>query len=125
MTKKPAAQAPTPAAVAAEPPKARTVPKHAPADYYTLPLDLFSVADLTDALGIERAAAILGTSSRAIYTVRNTNEMGLERVAKLQAAIQKDEAAARRRLVQMRNLQAIRRAQRGTSDTTTEETTCN
>lgn len=124
MTKKPAAPA-TPAVEVDETPKRRPVPKHAPADYYTLPLDLFSVADLTDALGIERAAAILGTSSRAIYTVRNTNEMGLERVAKLQAAIQKDETAARRRLVQMRNLQAIRRAQRSISDTTTEETTCN
>ena len=83
-----------------------------PEDFYTLPLDLFSVTDLTDAIGIERAATILGTSSRAIYTVRNTNEMGLERVAKLQAAITKDETAARARLVRMRNLQSIRRAAR-------------
>jgi hypothetical protein len=83
-----------------------------PEDYYTLPLDLFSVTDLTDALGIERAAALLGTSSRAIYTVRNTNEMGLERVGKLQAAIREDETGHRARLVQMRNLQSIRSAQR-------------
>lgn len=84
-----------------------------PEDYYVLPLDLFSVTDLTDAIGIERAAELLGTSSRAIYTVRNTNEMGLERVAKLQAEIKLDEEAARKRLVQMRNLQSIRRAGRG------------
>lgn len=83
-----------------------------PEDYYTLPLDLFSVTDLTDALGVERSADILGTSCRAIYTVRNTNEMGLERVAKLQAAIAQDETGARRRLVQMRNLQSIREAAR-------------
>jgi hypothetical protein len=84
-----------------------------PEDYYTLPLDLFSVTDLTDALGIERAAGVLGTSCRAIYTVRNTNEMGQERVVKLQAAIGQDEPGARARLVRMRNLQSIRRAQRG------------
>lgn len=84
-----------------------------PEDYYTLPLDLFSVTDLTDALGIDRAAKLLGTSSRAIYTVRNTNEMGLERVATLQAAIREDETGVRARLVRMRNLQFIRRAQRG------------
>jgi len=83
-----------------------------PEDFYTLPLDLFSVTDLTDALGIERAALVLGTSSRAIYTVRNTNEMGLNRIAKLQIAIMKDEQGARQRLVQMRNLQALRTAQR-------------
>lgn len=83
-----------------------------PEDFYTLPLDLFSVADLTDALGIERAAKILATSARAIYTVRNTNEMGLERIAKLQAAILKDETSARARLVRIRNLQSLRHAGR-------------
>lgn len=93
--------------------KKPTASERKPEDYYTLPLDLFSVTDLTDALSIERAADILGTSCRAIYTVRNTNEMGLERVAKLQAAIVKDEAGARQRLVRMRYLQAIRRASRG------------
>jgi len=93
--------------------KTAVLAERKPEDYYTLPLDLFSVTDLTDALGIERAAKLLGTSSRAIYTVRNTNEMGLERVALLQAAIRMDETGARARLVQMRNLQSIRRAQRG------------
>lgn len=110
MSKQPAAsKKATPAPVAAKPAR----PERKPEDYYTLPLELFSVTDLTDAIGIERAASILGTSARAIYTVRNTNEMGPERVAKLQAAIGKDEAGARARLVSMRNLQSIRRAQRG------------
>lgn len=96
-----------------------------PEDFYTLPLDLFSVTDLTDALGIENAAAILGTSCRAIYTVRNTNEMGLERVAKLQAAILENETHARQRLVRMRNLQSIRHTQRAAKTTTEETTPCN
>jgi hypothetical protein len=94
-------------------PKPAAIAERKPEDYYTLPLDLFSVTDLTDALGIDRAAKLLGTSARAIYTVRNTNEMGLDRVGKLQAAIGEDEPGARARLVRMRNLQSIRRAQRG------------
>jgi len=94
-----------------------------PEDYYTLPLELFSVTDLTDALGIEHAAKILGTSSRAIYTVRNTSEMGLDRIAKLQAAIAKNEQAARRRLVIVRNQQAIRAANRAARNPETEPTT--
>lgn len=119
MSKKPAPPKPETEA------KPRYVPpKRKPEEFYTLPLELFSVADLTDALGIDRAATILGTSSRAIYTVRNTNEMGLERVAKLQKAIREDETGARSRLVQMRNLQAMRRASRPeTSETTTTEET--
>jgi hypothetical protein len=101
-----------PVSVEVVPVPAPVRPTHKPEDYYTLPLDLFSVTDLTDALGIEAAAKILGTSCRAIYTVRNTNEMGLERVAKLQEAIKRDETQARRRLVQMRNLQTIRQTAR-------------
>jgi hypothetical protein len=89
-----------------------------PGDFYTLPLDLFSVADLTDAIGIPRSAEILGTSHRAIYTVRNTNEMGLDRIAKLHAAIKQDEAAARSRLVRLRNLQTMRRDARAEHATT-------
>lgn len=80
-----------------------------PAEYFTLPLELFSVADLTDALGIPVAADLLGVSCRVVYTVRNTNQMGLERLHQLQAAVRKDEKAARSRLVQLRNMQQLRR----------------
>jgi len=84
-----------------------------PEDYFTLELELFSVSDLTDALGIPLAAKLLGTSCRSLYTVRNTNEMGPERLGKLQAAVRKDEKTARARLVQLRNMQQLRRASRG------------
>lgn len=83
-----------------------------PEDYFDLPLELFSVADLTDALGIPEAAELLDTSCRSVYTVRNTNEMGLERLGILQEAVRKDEKAARARLVQRRNMQQLRRAGR-------------
>ena len=83
-----------------------------PEDYFELPLELFSVADLTDALGIPKAAALLDTTCRSLYTVRNTNEMGLERLGVLQEAVRADEKAARARLVQRRNMQQLRRAGR-------------
>lgn len=83
-----------------------------PEAYFDLPLELFSVADLTDALGIPAAAALLGTSCRSLYTVRNTNEMGPERLGKLQDAVRKHEKTARARLVQRRNMQQLRRAAR-------------
>lgn len=79
-----------------------------PAEYQTLALELFRVADLTDALGIERAAQLLHTTKRAIYTVRNTNVMSSERAAILINEIRKDEAKCRGRLVQKRNLQLVR-----------------
>ena len=44
-----------------------------PADYAALPLELWTVTDLTDALTVDKAAALLKTSKRAIYTIRNTN----------------------------------------------------
>lgn len=84
--------------------------ERAPEEFFTLPLELFSVADLTDALTCQVAADLLDTSCRAIYTARNTNEMGVDRLHVLQAAIRKDEQAARSRLVQTRNMQSLRRA---------------
>jgi hypothetical protein len=47
-----------------------------------------------------------------LYTVRHTNEMGLERLRVLQHAVRQDEKAARARLVQRRNMQQLRRAAR-------------
>jgi hypothetical protein len=44
-----------------------------PADYATLPLELWTVTDLTDALTVDVSAALLKTTQRAIYTIRNTN----------------------------------------------------
>lgn len=91
---------------------AATRTERKPEAYFDLPLELFSVADLTDALGIPEAAKLLGTSCRSLYTVRNTNEMGLERLQVLQHAVRQDEKAARARLVQRRNMQQLRRAAR-------------
>jgi hypothetical protein len=70
-----------------------------PADYLTLPLALFTITDLTDALGIDRAAEVLGCNRRYIYTVRNSNALANARVAQLIDAAAQDEAACRQRLV--------------------------
>jgi len=83
-----------------------------PVDYLTLPLELFTVTDLTDALGVERAAGLFATSKRAIYTVRNTNVLSQERVLTLINEIKKDEPGYRQKLVIKRNMQLTRAKQR-------------
>jgi hypothetical protein len=88
------------------------MPAAQPVDYLTLQLELFSVTDLTDALGVDRAAALFDTSKRAIYTVRNTNVLSQERVLILINEIKKDEASYRQKLVIKRNMQKQRAVQR-------------
>lgn len=83
-----------------------------PVDYLTIPLELFTVTDLTDALGVERAAELFDTSKRAIYTVRNTNVLSQERVLMLINAIKTNEAHYRQCLVIKRNMQLVRAQQR-------------
>ena len=79
-------------------------------DYMTLPLAEFTVRDLTDAIGVEAAATLLGTSRRAIYTTRNTNRIGIDRTMKLIQAIQANEQEFRMRLTVTRNLKSARQA---------------
>jgi len=79
-----------------------------PVDYRRLPLELFTVKDLTDAIGVARSAEILKTSDRAIYTVRNTNTLSEDRALQLIREIKTDEDAFRTRLVIKRNLQKAR-----------------
>lgn len=83
-------------------------PAAKPSDYQTLPLELFSVADLTDALGIEKSAELFKTTKRAIYTVRNTNVLSPDRASVLIEEIRKNETRCRQSLMQKRNLQYIR-----------------
>lgn len=83
-----------------------------PVDYLTLPLELFTVTDLTDAIGVERAAELLNTSKRAIYTVRNTNVLSQERVLALINEVKTDETGYRQKLVIKRNMQLTRAKQR-------------
>lgn len=77
-------------------------------DYMTLPLADFTVRDLTDALGVEVAATLLNTSRRAIYTTRNTNRIGVDRIMKMIEAIRANEQECRTRLTVTRNLKAQR-----------------
>lgn len=79
-----------------------------PADYTTLPLELWTVTDLTDALTVEKSAELLNTTKRAIYTIRNTSIQSVERTMTLIAAVRTDEEACRRRLIVIRNAQHVR-----------------
>lgn len=81
-------------------------------DYMTLPLEQFTVTDLTDAIGVIKSAELLSTSRRAIYTIRNTNVLHVDRVLLLINEVRKDEQTLRQRLVVMRNMQAERQARR-------------
>lgn len=77
-------------------------------DFATCPLEQLSVKDLTDALGIAKAAELLNTTARAMYTVRNTSALGAPRMMALIAAVKEDEATCRQRLIVTRRLQAER-----------------
>lgn len=79
-------------------------------DYMTLPLEQFTVRDMTDALGVLASANLLGTTRRAIYTTRNTNKIGTDRALQLINEIRKNEAECRTRLVVTRNMRAARAA---------------
>ncbi len=67
-------------------------------DYMTRPLELLTVSELTDAVGIKRSAELLGVSQRVVYTIRNTNRVGVERQMALINEIRKDENTCRMRL---------------------------
>lgn len=82
--------------------------KRAPADYFNLPLELWSVRDLTDALGLTKSAALLSTSLRTIYTTRNKSILSAARLSKLIDAVRADEMACRGQLVAIRNRDANR-----------------
>ena len=79
-----------------------------PSEYTTLPLELWTVTDLTDALTVEVAAALLNTTKRTIYTTRSTNIIAVDRAVILIDAVRKDEANCRQRLVVRRNAQHTR-----------------
>lgn len=75
-------------------------------DYMTLPLERFTIRDLTDAIGIAESSVLLATTPRAIYTQRNTGKISVERMQKLIAQVRSNESHYRERLAIKRNMQA-------------------
>lgn len=75
-------------------------------DYMTLPLERFTIRDLTDAIGIAESSLLLATTPRAIYTQRNTGKISVERMQKLIAQVRNNEQHYRERLAIKRNMQA-------------------
>jgi hypothetical protein len=86
--------------------------EHKTVDYMTLPLEQFTVTDLTDAIGVAESATLLNTSKRAVYTIRNTNVLHVDRVLQLINAVRAKEPELRARLSVMRNMQRERKARR-------------
>lgn len=82
--------------------------KHTPNDYFTLPLELWSYRDLTDALGIPKCCELLGTSPRSMYSTRSNPIVSAKRMQVLIDAVRANEDEMRRKLVVIRNTQAQR-----------------
>jgi hypothetical protein len=83
-----------------------------PAEYQTLPLELWTITDLTDALTVEASADLLKTTKRAIYTIRNTDVLAIDRRERLIGAVRENEDMLRRRLMVLRNAQHTRASKR-------------
>lgn len=77
----------------------------APIDYMTLPLEKFTIRDLTDAIGIAESAQVLDTTTRAIYTQRNTQRISVDRMQRLVVHLRENEAYYRERLAIKRAMQ--------------------
>lgn len=76
---------------------------HKPSKFYrTAPLEEWTVADLTDALGLTESADVLNASMRTIYTIRHTGKVSIARQSALMAAVRANESAFRDRLVLIR-----------------------
>lgn len=82
--------------------------KHAPGDYFLLPVEQWTVRDLTDALGVDASVKLLGSTRRSLYTSRNKSIIGRTRLLKLIDAVRADEATCRSQLVAIRNRDAQR-----------------
>lgn len=74
-----------------------------PVDYFKLPIEVWTVKDLTDATGIAGAATLLGTSEGAIRMGRHRKYLRLDRIQALQDEVRRDEKAYRSKLVTIRN----------------------
>jgi hypothetical protein len=85
-------------------------PVRTPEDYATLAIDAMTLKELTDGLDVKVAAEVLNTSTRAIYTVRNTNVVGVDRMLALRAAFKEREEMCRTRLVTRAMLRLARHA---------------
>lgn len=83
----------------------------APIDYMTLPLEKFTIRDLTDAIGIAESAQVLDTTTRAIYTQRNTQRISVDRMQRLVVHLRENEAHYRERLAIKRSMQEAQTAE--------------
>lgn len=82
-----------------------------PAEFLTKPLELWTVRDLTDALGYQLAAAVVGTSKAGIAQMRHRRSATSERLQRLRDAVAANEDDYRKALVScLTNRKARQRA---------------
>lgn len=93
----------TEAAIQHEP----ALPKRDPVDYLTLPLEAWTLVDLTNAIGLERTQELFETSRGNVRVLRHRNRTAAARMELLYAEVRKDEARIRRQLVTKYTTQAI------------------
>lgn len=82
--------------------------KHTPGDYFTLPIEQWTVRDLTDALGVDASVKLLNSTRRSLYTSRNKSIIGRARLMRLIDAVRANEIECRSKLVALRNRDANR-----------------
>lgn len=88
------------------------LPKRDPVDYLTLPLEAWTLVDLSNALGLERTQSLFNTSRGNVRVLRHRNRTSTARMELLYAEVRKDEARIRRALVTKYTAQAIINSQK-------------
>jgi hypothetical protein len=81
-----------------------------PEEYATLPLERWTLVDMTDAIGVPETAVMLKTTRRAVYTFRSTKTIALPRIMQLIDKIKSNEKYYRSRLITLRTVQLARAA---------------
>ncbi len=80
-----------------------------PAEFLTKPLELWTVRDLTDALGYQLSATVVGTSKAGIAQMRHRRSATNERLQRLRDAVAANEDGYRKALVTIYSTGAFRR----------------
>ncbi|WHB31206.1 hypothetical protein [Xanthomonas phage NEB7] len=90
-----------------------------PSDYFTKPIEAWTLRELTDAIGMHaNTARLLGISEEQVRTMRYRRVTSRERMQVLQDEVRRDEAKYRGQLVTEYTTRSLRRPRR--KPTTTE-----
>lgn len=85
------------------------IPPRDPSAFFTLPLEAWTLRDLTNALGSAKTQELFDTSRGNVRVLRHRNTTSADRMQLLYAAIRKDEPKYRAALVSLYTGWAARR----------------